>query len=144
LSERVLAFGVCLFLLAAAGCATAQEAVKGGVFRYAAIDEAPTLDQHVVTSDLATTIAQHIFEGLYTFDANYTPVPMLAESTDVQEDGKLVVIKLREGVKFHNGKELDQKKRYFFSNRWCKYGTRGVLRYFLSTLLNWKLILSTL
>jgi len=124
-SERVLAFGVCLFLLAAASCAAAQEPAKGGVFRYAAIDEAPTLDQHVVTSDLATTIAQHIFEGLYTFDANYTPVPMLAESTDVQEDGKLVAIKLREGVKFHNGKELDAEDVVASLNRWGKFGTRG-------------------
>ena len=30
----------------------------GGVLRYAMIDSPPTLDQHAVTSDLSTTIAQ--------------------------------------------------------------------------------------
>ncbi|MGB3278987.1 MAG: hypothetical protein WBA92_07325, partial [Pseudorhodobacter sp.] len=37
-----------------------------GMLRYATVGEPPSLDQQVVTSDLATTIAHHMFEGLYT------------------------------------------------------------------------------
>ena len=66
----------------------------------------PSLDQHVVTSDLATTIAHHVFEGLYAFDANYEPQPLLAAGETVSADGSTITINLREGVKFHDGTEM--------------------------------------
>jgi len=97
----------------------------GGTLRYAMIDEPPTLDQHVVTSDLATTVAQHIFEGLFTFNAQYAPVPQLAESYEVANGGKLVIFHLRKGVLFHNGKEMTSRDVVASLERWGKYGVRG-------------------
>ncbi len=82
----VLIWSVSLVLLAVCGMAGAAE--KGGVLRVAVIDEPPTLDQQVVTSDLATMIAQHIFEGLYTFDSKYSPVPLLVKSEEIKDNGK--------------------------------------------------------
>ncbi len=41
-------------------------AEKGGVSVSPSSTNLPPLDQHVVTSELTTMIAQHIFEGLYT------------------------------------------------------------------------------
>jgi len=61
--RTILLWSLCFLVIAAAGAVSAAE--KGGVLRVAVIDEPPTLDQHVVTSDLTTMIAQHIFEGLY-------------------------------------------------------------------------------
>ena len=65
---------------AAAGALTALAgmAFAEGTLRYATVGEPPSLDQHVLTSDLATTIAHHIFEGLYTFNAANAPVGLLA------------------------------------------------------------------
>ena len=60
------------FALALSGVAFAE-----GTFRYATVGEPPSLDQHVITSDLATTIAHHMFEGLYTFNGSNAPVPLL-------------------------------------------------------------------
>ena len=79
----------------------------------------------MVTSDLTTMIAQHIFEGLYTFDSRYSPVPLLVESEEMKDDGKTAVLKIREGVKFHNGKELDAQDVVSSLARWGKYGARG-------------------
>jgi len=101
----------------------AQE--KGGTLRYAMIDTPPSLDQQVVTSDLATIIAQHIFEGLYTFNSQYAPVPMLAEGSMVKEDGRLVTINLRQGVTFHNGKEMTSEDVVASLKRWGEFGVRG-------------------
>jgi peptide/nickel transport system substrate-binding protein len=39
-------------------------AFADGMLRYATVGEPPSLDQQVITSDLATTIAHHMFEGL--------------------------------------------------------------------------------
>ncbi len=98
---------------------------KGGTLHYAMIDSPPSLDQQVITSDLATTIAQHMFEGLYTFDANYAPVPLLAKGEEVKNGGKLITIQLREGVLFHNGKEMTSDDVVASLRRWGKNGVRG-------------------
>ena len=43
--------------------ATAGMAFSEGMLRYATVGEPPSLDQHVITSDLATTIAHHMVRG---------------------------------------------------------------------------------
>ena len=103
----------------------APMAVAGGTLNVAVSDEPPALDQHVITSDLATMIAQHMFEGLYTFDSTYKPVPMLAESAEVKNGGKLISLKLRQGVKFHNGDEMTSADVAASLQRWGKHGSRG-------------------
>ena len=97
----------------------------GGVLRYATIGSPPTLDQHAVTSDLSTTIAQHWAEGLYTFNAAYEPVPMLAVGEEVKDGGKLITIQLRQGVLFHNGKEMTSEDVVASLQRWGEHGVRG-------------------
>jgi len=103
----------------------ADPPARGGTLRYAMIDTPPTLDQHVVTSTLGTTISQHFFETLFAFTEAYEPVPFLAESADVQNDGKLIVMTLRKGVIFHNGKEMTSEDVIASLDRWFKYGVRG-------------------
>ncbi len=116
----VLSLTICM-LFGGSGSASAS----GGILRVAVIDEAPSLDQQVITADLTTMIAMHIFEGLYTFDSKYSPVSMLVQDEQVKEGGKLVVLGLREGVKFHNGKELTADDVFASLERWSKFGTRG-------------------
>ena len=114
-----------LFAGGEAESATKDVAAGGGTLRYATIAEPPSLDQQVLTSDQATTIAQHIFEGLYTFNAKYDPVPMLVDTEEIKNDGKLIVLNLRQGVKFHNGKEMTSEDVLASLNRWGEYGARG-------------------
>ena len=60
------------------------------------------------TADLVGTIMQHVYEPLYTFDANWASQPMLAAGMPkVSADGKIYTIELRKGVKLHNGRDLD-------------------------------------
>jgi len=47
-----------------------------------------------------------MFEGLFELGEDQSPVPVLAHSWEVQEEGRVWHIKLREGVKFHDGHEL--------------------------------------
>ena len=96
-----------------------------GVLRYATVGEPPSLDQHVVSSDLSTTIAQHVFEGLYTFNSRYEPEPLLAERAEISDGGKTILIHLRRGVKFHNGKEMTSADVAASLERWRKHGVRG-------------------
>ena len=62
-----------------------------------------TLDPYQATDLLSRTVAKSFYEGLYSFDKNLKPVPQLAESYEVSEDGLVYTFKLRDGVKFHDG-----------------------------------------
>ena len=44
---------------------------------------------------------------LVTIDEQLKYVPELAESWEVQENGKVYVFRLRKGVKFHDGTDFD-------------------------------------
>ena len=119
LIATILGFGV--------AAAVSTTATAAGTLRYATVGEPPSLDQQVITSDLATTIAQHIFEGLYTFNSKYAPVPLLAEGEKISDDGKTVVIAIRKGVKFHDGSDLTSEDVIASLKRWGAHGSRGKL-----------------
>lgn len=114
-------------LAAGALLALTSSANADGMLRYATVGEPPSLDQQVITSDLATTIAHHIFEGLYTFNGSNAPVPLLASGETVSDDGKTIVISLREGVKFHNGQDMTSADVLASLQRWGEFGSRGSL-----------------
>lgn len=85
----------------------------------------PTLDSAMTVSSAALGISLNIFEQLYTMNANYEPTPMLAESVDQSEDGLTYTFKLREGVKFHNGKEMTSEDVVASMNRWLVTSSRA-------------------
>ena len=95
-----------------------SSAAAQGTFNFAMTDEPPHLDVQVTTATLTTLVNMHILETLYTFNGNLEPVPLLAESETVSDDGKTIVIKLREGVPFHNGEEMMADDVVASLNRW--------------------------
>ena len=107
--------------------AFANAAFAAETLRYATVGEPPSLDQQVLTSDLSTTIAHHIFEGLYTFNASNSPVGLLAAGETVSDDGMTITIALRQGVKFHDGQDMTSADVVASLNRWGEHGSRGGL-----------------
>lgn len=119
-----------LVSLALLGLATlplaAQERPKmGGVFKAAMIGEPPTLDLHTTTAVIVQHITWHIYEGLFTYDKNYNPLPLLVDSYTVTDKGRTYLFTLRKGVKFHNGKELTSADVVASLKRWGKLATAG-------------------
>jgi peptide/nickel transport system substrate-binding protein len=115
-----------LALLAALPARVTAAPPKGGVANIAMIGEPQTLDPMASTADLVGTIMQHVYELLYTYDANSNVVPMLAETLPaVSKDGLVYSIPLRHGVKFHNGKEMTSDDVLASLDRWMKMAPRG-------------------
>lgn len=85
----------------------------------------PTLDPHLSLGGSNATIALNIFEGLFAFNSKYEPVPNLAESYEVSEDGQSYTFHLRKGVQFHNGKELKAEDVTASLNRWKDLAPRA-------------------
>ena len=65
------------------------------------------------------------YEALFQMDENYEPQPVLAESYEVSEDGKVYTIKLREGIKFHNGDEMTADDVVASMNRWVELSPKA-------------------
>src|SRR5439155_12434269 len=100
--------------------------VRGGAVNIAMIGEPQTLDPMASTADLVGIITQHVYELLYTFDANWNVTPMLAESMPViSKDGLIYTIPLRKDVKFHNGKEMTSDDVVASLKRWFDTAPRG-------------------
>jgi peptide/nickel transport system substrate-binding protein len=99
---------------------------KGGTIDVAMPGEPPTLDPMASTADLVGTVTQHIFETLYTFDAKWQVMPLLASAMPkISDDGKTYVIPLRDGVLFHNGLPMTAKDVQASLQRWEKLASRG-------------------
>jgi len=92
----------------------------------AMVGEPQTLDPMASTADLVGTIMQHVYETLYTFDAKWNAVPMLAETLPkVSADGKTYTIALRKGVLLHSGRELNADDVVASLQRWMEQSPRG-------------------
>lgn len=81
------------------------------------------LDQEIVSADPADQAQRatsqfmiQIYETLLYFDENNTPQPLLAESV-TQKDDVTYEVKLRQGVKFHNGEEMKASDAVFSLSR---------------------------
>ncbi len=85
---------------------SAGEGVYGGRMRVVIIGEPPTLDVHQTTAAVVSQIGWHMYETLFSYDADFQVIPMLAESFEVSEDGLSITVILREGVPFHNGEVM--------------------------------------
>src|SRR5439155_891805 len=106
--------------------ARAQTPKKGGVLKVAVLGDPPTLDSHWTTANFVEIITQHIYESLYTLDQNYQPIPVLAEALPaVSADGLTYTIKLRQGIRFHNGKEMTSDDVVASLKRWGGYAVQA-------------------
>ena len=128
--KRVLSFILALSLLGSlfvCGAMAESEPHECENLRIAIIGEPNTLDVHMTSSYVTQEVGSHIVEGLYTIDSNYQSVPMLAETTEMSEDGKEYTITIRKGVKFHNGKELTTKDVVASLERWVAKTSYGAI-----------------
>ena len=89
---------------------------KGGTLRVGFYVEAVTMDPHLSGSKVDRQVYHNIYEPLLTLDTKLNIKPGLAESW-TQPDPKTLVFKLRRGVKFHDGTELNAEAARFNFNR---------------------------
>ncbi len=130
--NKIMVFLTALILVFAVGCGSSQppassDAGKGAKkdLKVALTAAPPTVDMHKTTATVTQQVGWHIFEYLVTLDANYNVVPSLAAKIEISPDGKTFTFPLREGIKFHNGKDLTADDVVASLLRWRKYSTIG-------------------
>lgn len=96
-----------------------QEANKGksNILRYAIPNKPTSLDPGKVRDGDTIDMIQQVYEGLITWSEDNKPVGLLAESWTTEQDGKVYIFKIKQGVKFHNGRELKAEDFVYTWNR---------------------------
>ena len=135
---RVVTFLLLILVVAMFGCSSEDQAtdsgsgdsgeeVIGGDIQVAFYQQPPSLDIHMTTSAASYMVGRHIYEGLMALTEDYESVPMLAESVDESDDGLTYTFHLREGVKFHNDKEMMAEDVVASMDRWMEVNTSAEL-----------------
>ncbi len=90
-----------------AGAGHAEDAVNGGEAVITYQNDVATLDPAIGYDWQNWSMIKSLFDGLMDYQPGTTDlVTDLAESYGVSDDGKVYTFKLRQGVKFHNGREM--------------------------------------
>ncbi|MBS0537420.1 MAG: ABC transporter substrate-binding protein [Proteobacteria bacterium] len=84
------------------GAASAQTQLRVGL-----AEDPDVLDPSLARTYVGRIVFSSICDKLFDIDENLKIVPQLALSHETSEDGKTVTIKLRPGVKFHDGEEFN-------------------------------------
>ncbi|MBI3329639.1 MAG: ABC transporter substrate-binding protein [Nitrospinae bacterium] len=97
--------GILILLLADVGWA--QKAKHGGTLTVVHAVDIAHLDIHTAPGYEMMWINENVHNGLVTLDKDLNIVPDVAKSWEVSPDGRTYTFFLQEGVKFHDGSDLD-------------------------------------
>jgi len=87
--------------------------------------EPPTLVSLTNVATTALAVSAKVTEGLLEYDEKLDPKPLLATAWDVSPDGLTYTFKLRDGVKWHDGKPFTSEDAAFSIDLLKKVHPRG-------------------
>ncbi|MHB0706562.1 ABC transporter substrate-binding protein [Roseomonas mucosa] len=77
------------------------------------------LDPVFLSATISTTHGFCVFDTLYATDTKLRPHPQMAEGHETSEDGKRWTIRLREGLRFHDGEPVRARDCIASLERWA-------------------------
>lgn len=98
---------------------------SGGTIVVAMTADPGALNPAVTTSGNTHTVADQIFNGLVGLDDQLNPVPELAASWEISDDGKVYTFKLHPGVQWHDGQPFTSADvKFSFEEALVKFHSR--------------------
>ena len=97
--------------------AASQQPKYGGTLVVGTVTDIVGIDPHKVSGDISMIALNNIYERLVDFDEKSIPMPGLASKWTISPDGLVYTFYLRQGVKFHNGRELTAEDVVYSYNR---------------------------
>ena len=111
MSKRKIIDELCHDVSCLSTAAMAEGPKAGGVVNAVIQPEPPSLMVGLVQNGPTQMVAGNIYEGLLRYSSKLDPLPGLAESWTVSEDGKIYTFKLVKGVTWHDGKPFTVSRR---------------------------------
>ncbi|HEV3395878.1 MAG TPA: ABC transporter substrate-binding protein, partial [Xanthobacteraceae bacterium] len=100
------------FIVGACAAAQAESTLRIGL-----AEDPDVLDPTLARTYVGRIVFASICDKLFDVDEKLSIVPQLALGYETSADGKAVTIKLRPGVKFHDGEKLDAEAAKFSLER---------------------------
>jgi peptide/nickel transport system substrate-binding protein len=110
-------------LLAVPNAAVAQNARS---LTWSVSPEPPSLNAAFSTASIVQQVSAKMMDGLLSYDQDLAPQPALATSWELSPSGDAITFKLRQGVKFHDGKPFTAADvKFTFEEVLKKHHPRG-------------------
>ncbi|WP_422486241.1 ABC transporter substrate-binding protein [Gudongella sp. DL1XJH-153] len=119
MKKAMILFTIAIVLFSISGCSSEQDSIDIGEIEegvdYFIFDNAgislpltsfKTLNPLYMDNLSYYHLSKLIFEGLFEYDQNLQPIPRLASTYTISEDGKTVEVSLRQDIYWHNGEKL--------------------------------------
>ena len=107
------------------GLAAAGVARDPATLRFIPAADPAVLDPHLSTAYATRDHALLVWDTLYGLDRDFVPHPQMAEGHEVSEDGRVVRIRLREGLRFHDGAPVLARDCVASVRRWARRDPLG-------------------
>jgi peptide/nickel transport system substrate-binding protein len=95
------------------------------LLRYVPTADLSVLDPSFTTTQVSITHGYYVFDTLFGIDHTHTAQPQMAEGCTTSEDGLTWDIKLREGLKFHDGERVLARDAAASLKRWSNRDVYG-------------------
>jgi peptide/nickel transport system substrate-binding protein len=131
-TRGLILLGLMTALFTSAGLGWAQQPQPGGILKVAYASDILrfNLNQGPPPGYEVYWVWNNTHNTLVTLDPDFNIVPDLAEKWDILEDGRLYVFHLRQGVKFHDGTDLNAAAVKFNFDRILDPAIRSWVRVF--------------
>ena len=94
-----------------------HQATKGGVYHAPLLNNPATLDPAYVQDEYGAAVVQQLFDGLVHFDPYLLVLPALAETWQIEENGRRYRFTLQKNAHFHNGDQVTSQDVIFSLSR---------------------------
>lgn len=121
MERRTFLKGVCATL----ACPSLAQAQSQRVLKFIPQADLAVLDPIWTTAFVTRNHAYMVFDTLFGVGADLRPSPQMAEGAVSENDGKVWKIKLRSGLKFHDGEPVLAKDCVASLQRWSKRDSFG-------------------
>jgi peptide/nickel transport system substrate-binding protein len=88
------------------------------VLRFVPQADLAVLDPVFTTATVTSNHACMVFDFLYGLDANFQPQPQMVDGHEVSQDGLLWTMRLRDGLRFHDGSPVLARDAVASIQRW--------------------------
>ena len=89
------------------------------ILKYVPQADLAVLDPIITTAPVTRNHGFAVWDTLYGFNQDYAPEPQMAEGHNIDAEGKRVSIRLREGLKFHDGEPVRAADCVASIRRWA-------------------------
>lgn len=127
--RRTLIF--CLLPLLVFACSRASLSPTANEVRISLSTEPPTLDWNLATDNVSFQILNQLMEGLTQYDDNLNPIPAVAKSWEIQDNGKTYIFHLNKNYKWSDGKGVTAQDFRYSWLRLLNPKTAAEYAYFL-------------